>query len=291
MVMSQMTSSGELDQAQNTVIAQARFTEEHNMPVVQLFERFRLGKGNSTLRIPKVGQMTSSDLTEGIDMVDSEDIDMSVVNATTAEVGLKVVLTWKLLRQFNEDVFSLVGTQMGDAHARKKDRDGIALFTALNGGTEFGADNKNFSVANVAAAIAKAKANKMGNSLNIVHHPNAVFYLSNSLAVTGTTYPLPQRFNSELLGDFWTGVKIAGVPIFEDGNIDKITGVDSGEGAIFSKGALGYLTSQEKITRRVENVTLRAWEIVMVEDYGMFEIDDTRGAPLQYEIGDPTTSA
>ena len=31
--------------------------------------------------------------------------------------------------------------------------------------------------------------------------------------------------------------------------------------------------------------------MVITEDYGMFEVDDTKGAPLRYEIGDITTSA
>ena len=46
---------------------------------------------------------------------------------TVAVVGIK--------DRENEDAFRIVGKQMGDAVARKKDRDVIALFSALNGGT------------------------------------------------------------------------------------------------------------------------------------------------------------
>jgi hypothetical protein len=31
---------------------------------------------------------------------------------------------------------------------------------------------------------------------------------------------------------------------------------------------------------------MRATEIVMTADYGVFELDDTRGAAIQFEIGD-----
>ena len=36
---------------QNTIIAQMRYTEEHNMPVVGLIEKFTLGKGEKQLDI------------------------------------------------------------------------------------------------------------------------------------------------------------------------------------------------------------------------------------------------
>ena len=158
MASTQTATTGNLGSIQRTVISQMRYTEEHNMPVVNLIEKFTLRKGEKQIDIPKAGQMTASDLVDGIDMTDSEDIDTTVVTATTAEVGLKVIITDKLARQFNQDVFGVVGRQMGDAMARKKDTDAIALFSALNEGTAFGADNKSLSYANASAVIANAKA-------------------------------------------------------------------------------------------------------------------------------------
>ena len=90
--------------------------------------------------------MDAEDLVEGVDMVDSEDIDVSTVTATTAEVGLKVIITDTLVQQNNEDVFRIIGRQMGDAMARKKDTDIIALFGSLNGGTKLGADGAGESI-------------------------------------------------------------------------------------------------------------------------------------------------
>jgi hypothetical protein len=290
-VQVQQSTTSVLQKMSRIMLVKSRETEEHSMPVVNLIERFNLSKGTYQLDIPKIGTMTASDLDEGIDMTDSEDINPSIVSATTAEVGLKVILTDVLLRQNNESVFSIIGRQMGTAMARKKDTDAIALFSALNGGTVFGADGAAFSVGNASACIAKAKANKMGSPLFLVHHPNAIFEFVNDFTgpiASGGNLPAP--FSASVLQDFWSGVKISGVPFFEDGNIAKVSGVDSGYGVIANKNAMGYLVSKGKSEERQRDISLRAWEVVIVEDYTMFEVDDTLGAGLQYEIGDLATS-
>ena len=287
----QTSNSGNLQNMSRIMLAAARYTEAHNAPMVGLIEKFNLGKGEFQLTIPKVGQMDAEDLVEGVDMVDSEDIDVSTVTATTAEVGLKVIITDTLVQQNNEDVFRIIGRQMGEAMGRKKDTDIIALFTSLNGGTKLGADGASLSLANASALIANAKANKFGSDLFVVHHPNAIWNLASSIGNTLATYPLPDAFNNPAVSDYYTGVKIAGVPFFEDGNIAKVSSVDSGIGVIADGSALGHLAARERREERDRDISLRAFEVVVTEDYAVFEVDDTKGAGAQYEIGDPTTSA
>ena len=286
----QTSTTGNLQNMSRIMLAQARYTEEHNAPMVGLIEKFNLGKGEYKLEIPKVGQMSAEDLTEGQDMVDSEDIDVSTVTATTAEVGLKVIVTDTLLRQNNEDVYKIIGRQMGDAMARKKDTDIIALFPSLNGGSEFGADDKNLNLANASAIIANAKSNKFGTDLFVVHHPNAIWNLATDVGNTLATYPLPDAFNKPAVKDYYTGVKLSGVPFFEDGNIAKIGTTDSGYGVIADKTAMGHLSASGRSEERERDASLRAFEVVVTEDYAVFEVDDTKGAASRYEIGDPVTN-
>ena len=287
----QTSTSGNLQNMSRIMLAQARYTEEHNAPMVGLIEKFNLGKGEYKLEIPKVAQMDAEDLAEGQDMIDSEDIDVSTVTATTAEVGLKVIITDTLLRQNNEDVYKIIGRQMGDAMARKKDTDIIALFPSLNGGTVLGADGASLSLANASALIANAKSGKFGTDLFVVQHPNAIWNLATSVGNTLATYPLPDAFNKPAVKDYYSGVKLSGVPFFEDGNIAKIGSVDSGYGVIADKTAMGHLSASGRSEERERDASLRAYEVVVTEDYAVFEVDDTRGAAARYEIGDPTTSA
>ena len=84
--------------AQRIAIEQTRYTAEHNAPCLGLIEKMSLGKGEKSVTVPKVGQMTAASLTDGIDLVDSQDIGMTTTSLTTGEVGLKVILTDKLVQ-------------------------------------------------------------------------------------------------------------------------------------------------------------------------------------------------
>jgi hypothetical protein len=284
--MAQAATTGNLEKAQKIIIAASRYTEEHNAPALALIEQFKLPKGSKQVTVPKVGQMTMSDLTDGQDIVDEEDIGMTTVDLTASEVGAKVILTDKLVRQAADNVFSIIGRQLGASMARKKDGDVLALYTSLNGGTKLGAATKFMKASNVQGVIAYAKANKFGNQLYILHHPNAVAYLSKESAVVASSgsAAIPEGWSQDLLGNFWSGLRpMNNVPIFEDGNISEDSSGD-GIGVIADKTALAALNSVETRTERQRDASLRATEVVMTADYGVFELDDSRGAGITFDV-------
>ena len=283
--MAQTATTGNLENAQKIIISAARYTEEHNAPAMALTEKFTLPKGAKQVTVPKVGQMTMSDLTDGQDIIDEEEIGMPTVDLTASEVGAKVILTDKLVRQSAPNVFSIIGRQLGDGMARKKDKDVLALYTNLNGGTNLGTAGTSFKVTNVQAIIAYAKANKFGSQLYILHHPNAIAYLSKEAATVGTTAggAIPEGWTADLLKNFFSGLRpLNNVPIFEDGNI-TVDSDDDGIGVIADKSAMATLTSVDTRTERQRDASLRATEVVMTADYGVFELDDTKGAGLTYD--------
>ena len=284
--MAQTATTGNLENAQRIIISSARYTEEHNAPALALIEQFKLPKGAKQMTVPKVGQMSMSDLQDGIDIVDEEEIGMTTVDLTASEVGAKVILTDKLVRQSAPNVMSIIGRQLGDGMARKKDNDVLALYTNLNGGTKLGAATKFMKASNIQAIIAYAKANKFGSQLYILHHPNAVAYLSKESAVVASSgsAAMPEGWSQDLLGNFWSGLRpMNNVPIFEDGNITADSD-DDGIGVIADKSAMAALTSVDTRTERQRDASLRATEVVMTADYGVFELDDTRGAGVTFDI-------
>ena len=288
--MAPTATTGSLESAQKIILAASRYTEEHNAPAMALIESFSLAKGAKQVTVPKVGQMTISDLTDGQDIVDEEDIGMSTVDLTASEVGAKVILTDKLVRQSADNVFSIVGRQLGDGMARKKDTDVHALYSGLNGGTTLGTSGTTLKLANVAAAIAHAKANKFGTQLYILHHPNTVFDIANTAVTASQTYPVPKGWSEDLLGEFFSGLRpLNGVPIFEDGNLDNSTAAAT-VGVIADKSALAVLKSVDTNTERQRDASLRATELVMTADYGVFELDDSRGAAMTYDASAPSTT-
>ena len=285
--MAQTATTGNLENAQKIIISAARYTEEHNAPAMALTEKFSLPKGAKQVTVPKVDQMTMSDLQDGVDIIDEEDIGMTTVDLTAAEVGAKVILTDKLVRQNGTtNVFQMIGRQLGDGMARKKDKDVLALYTNLNGGTKLGAATKYMKASNVQGIIAYAKANNFGSQLYILHHPNAVAYLSKESAVAASSgsSPIPEGWSQDLLANFWSGLRpMNNVAIFEDGNITEDSSGD-GIGVIADKSAMATLSSVETRTERQRDASLRATEVVMTADYGVFELDDTRGAGVTFDV-------
>ena len=289
--MATTATTGNLENAQNIIITAARFTEEHNAPAMALIEQMNLPKGAKQVTVPKVGQMTISDLTDGFDIVDEEELGMTTVDLTASEVGAKIILTDKLIRQSANNIFSIVGRQLGDAMARKKDTDVHALYAGLNGGVTFGADNTAMSLANVAGAIANAKGQKFGSQIYILQHPFATFDIANTaVTATGAAAGIPDGFASDLLNNFFSNIRpLNGVPIFEDGNL-SIDADNDAVGVIADKSALGVLKSVDTRTERQRDASMRATEIIITADYGVFEIDDTKGAPLTFDASAPATS-
>jgi hypothetical protein len=292
--MPETSTTGQLENASREMISRLLYTAEHNAPVFGLAAKFKLKKGEDTGVFPKVGQMTFSDLTEGEDMVDEEEIGMTTISVTTSEVGAKVVLTDKLLRQNVAVNFQTVGVQLGDGLRRKREADLIGLFSALNGGTVYGGAGATFSSANVTSCVSIAKTDKVGSDLAIVHHPNAVMRLARDLTTvgSGTIRPIPEGFSSRLLGKAWKGATIWDVPVFETGEITRDSS-DDAIGAILNTGpmsALGVLESLAPGQERQRDASLRAWELNLVTDYAVFEYDDTRGVAMTYDAADPATS-
>ena len=214
---------------------------------------------------------------------------MTTVDLTASEVGAKVILTDKLVRQAADNVMSIVGRQLGDGMARKKDTDVHALYSGLNGGTTLGAAGNTLTLAKLAGAIAHTKANKFGSQTYILHHPNTVYQIAAG-AVTASQYAIPKGWSEDLLGNFWSGIRpLNNVPIFEDGNL-SVDSLDDAIGVIADKSALAVLNSVDTRTERQRDASLRATELVMTADYGVFELDDSRGAPLTYDASAPATS-
>ena len=286
--MAQTATTGNLENAQRIIISTARYTEEHNAPAMNLIEQFTLPKGSKQVTVPKVGQMDMTDLVDGQDIIDEEDIGMTTVDLTAAEVGAKIVITDKLARQSAENVFSIIGRQLGDGMARKKDKDVLALYSGFS--TDIGAAGRSMSLANVSATVAYAKGNKFGSQVYIVQHPFAVWDIANTAVTASTTYPVPNGWSQDLLGNFFSGLRpINGVPIFEDGNI-TIDSSDDAVGVCADKSALAVLKSVDTRTERQRDASLRATEVVITADYGVFELDDSKGVALTLDAGTPATS-
>jgi hypothetical protein len=280
----QTATTGNLEVIQSTIIAAMRYTAEFEAPCWNLCTHFALQQGQKTITSPKLGTVSVSALQDGVDMTNSQDFSISSVDLTTSEVGAKFILTDKMIRQTTEDGWKMAGQLLGDAMARKRDQDVIALFSGLD--YAFGADNDNLSLWGAMGCIGNARKYKFPRPMAFVHAPTCIATLCKSSAGVGTAYyaGVMGGYPEERLRNFF-GIVLDGVPFISAGNIDVVTGSDSGYGALFSKSALAVVESKAPYTERERDASLRGEELIIVADYGCFELDGTYGASCRYEIG------
>jgi hypothetical protein len=285
----QTATTGSLEDIQNVIIAAMRYTAEFEAPCWNLCTKFTLGQGEKQITSPKVGSATVTALVDGVDMVDSQDFTITSVDLTTSEVGAKFILTDKMVRQITEDGWKMAGQLLGDAMARKRDQDVIALFSGLD--YAWGADNDKLHLMGAMGCVANARKYKFPRPISFVHHPIAIASLGKSATGVGSVYwsGLPAGYPEEILKNFWR-ITLDGIPFFEAGNIAVVAGSDSAYGAIFSKAALAVAESKSPYTERQRDASLRGEELIIVADYGCFELDGTYGASARYEIGDAQTT-
>ena len=287
----QGSTTGELENASKEMIAKALFTLEHTAPNRALVRSFKLPAGHDTMVIPKVGQMTFTNINETEENTNEMDIGMTTTSVSTSIVGGKVVLTDTLLRQNALDVWDIVGTQVGEGAVRRMETDIIALYSGLNGGTSLGAAGAVFNVENVMNVITNAKISKFGQRLHVIHHPSAIMRLGKDLTTLGANRPIPRGYSEDRLADFFQGVVLSGIPFFETGNITTDTNGDA-IGVIKHKDAIGVLEAGavRRAKERRESIGEGAWVLYVTHRYTAFEMDDTLGAPLTYAAATPATS-
>ena len=287
----QGSDTGSLENASLEMIAKARYTMEHNAPNLALVRKFTLKEGTDTMVIPKVGQMTFMGIQEKEENTNEMDIGMTTSSVTTSIVGGKVIITDFLLRSNTQDIWGMVGKQIGDGATRQMEADIIALYGSLNGGTKLGAAGAVMSVANVMNVIANAKTSKFGSDLSFVHHPNAILRLSKDLTTLGANRPIPDGYSADRLKKFFTGIVLGQVAFFETGNIARDTNNDS-DGVIMAPDALGVLQAgairREK--KRDPGIGEGAWVLYVTHRYTAFELDDSLGAAVTYNAATPATS-
>ncbi len=287
-------TTGNLEDAQRILVATARFIMEHAAPVKQLVTLFRMKKGEKQITIPQFGQITANALSDGVDLTTGTTLPTNTsVTITTSEVGAKVILTDKLVRQMNEDVFKIAGKLLGDSMGRKLDTDLIALFDGFS--TSLGGASTAITTGHVSAAVAQLKGGIGSTNTDPapdpivgVLHPFNMRTVMNGLVPLGTYPIIGGEAEGILKKYFGAQIREWGTPLYWDGNIPRDTSNDC-KGAIFSKDALYLCWQDEWSIERERDASLRATELVIVADYGVGELRDAYGVEMYFAAAAPTS--
>jgi len=260
-----------------TVLESARYTSEYMAEMSKLVWNIRkqLHDGKN-VNVPVFGTVTARSLTEGVDNVVSETMSDTLVTITPGEVGCKIILTDKLVRDNNEDMKAAAGRLLGNAMEVKRDTDLIGQFTSA--GTTLGGGNTGtLGVIAAGRAILKGVAVASGGpapgGLVIVQHPyvtlDFVDVFTPVIPAAGTTTAMGSALTDEVIRNYGVG-RLFGMPYIEDGNIAAAAGTC--HGGIFNTGegsAFILATANEWSVEPERDASLRATELNIVGEYGV----------------------
>lgn len=262
-----------------TILENARFTEQFEAIMSGLVWRIRkeLHDGKN-VNVPYFGTVTARALTEGVDMTTSETMSDTLVTVTPAEVGCKIIVTDKLVRDDKEDIKAAAGRILGDAMELKRDQDLLAL---LASGTNSLGSGGTMTLGQVAAARAILKGNPVSSGgpapgrLAMVHHPYTMLDLVDVFTplvpAAGTTQSAAGALADDVIRNYSVG-RLFGMPCIEDGNIDITTTAGTAKGGVFSVGEGGSIilaTANEWSVEPERDASLRATELNVVGEYGV----------------------
>lgn len=275
-----ITTDSVMNDTVPTVIEKARYTEQFIAEMSGLVGRYtkQLHDGK-TFNLPYFGTVIARNLTEGIDNLVSETLADTNAQVVPGEVGCKIILTDKLVRDNNEDIKAAAGVVLGKAMELKRDVDLLALFSSAAATTGGGGTG---TLGQIAAARALIRGNSIANggpgigAMAGVFHPfvtlDLVDVMTPVVPQAGTTQNAAGALADEVVRNYAIG-RIMGMPIIEDGNLDLNTpAANSSMGGVFVTGAGGAImlvTANEWSVEPDRDASLRATELNVTGEYGV----------------------
>ena len=274
-----------------TVLESARDTEQFTAVMSGLVWRIQkqLHDGKN-INVPTFGTVTARDLTEGIDNVVSETMSDSSITVTPREVGCKLILTDKLVRDNNEDVKAAAGRILGNAMEVKRDQD--LLLNLASAATTLGAGGT-ATLGQIAAARAILKGNPVASggpapgTPYIVHHPyvtlDFVDIFTPLVPIAGSSQ-ISQggAIADEVIRNYGQG-RLFGMPYIEDGNIDITSIANTAKGGVFIRDFMILATANEWSVEPERDASLRATELNITGEYGSGIYIDDWGVTMNHD--------
>jgi len=207
---------------------------------------------------------------------------------TIAEVGLATELT-DLAQEASRlgDQLQLWAKSQGRAIAQKITGDLCALFAGLNGSTAVGTTAVNMTVSDFIEAIYTVDtANAPGNRKCVLHTRQVADLANAIVAAGGSIYSnLAELIRDGRLPNGTPAAgfvgELFGVPIYVTTEVDTANSAADRCGALFTEEAMAFVQLRPVRVEYDRDASKRAIEVVCTTAYGVGEIVDGYGVPIE----------
>lgn len=270
--MANETTSSTVSELYTEIVAEAQFVIQEKSIMKNLVKNYAIAGGGKSVEVPIYAAVAAAAVNEATDLSNTA-INPSSVTITASEVGVMTTLTDLARNSAPRNVAADIGRLFGEAIAKKMDQDLIALFDGFS--TAAGTDSAVLSPATVFNAASTLRAAGLPvNETYLVVHPKVAYDLKSGL--TNTFAGLDHDLSNEALRNGFIG-QLAGIKIFETGNMSNTGTAGDYKGGMFHKDALGLAMMQDIKIETQRDASLRADEIVATAVYGVGELHDSYG--------------
>ncbi len=228
------TYTGALTDSLNTMVAAARIVREFEGVVPQLVDKQTLDEGTGlTWNEVSLAALAAQSVAETTELDNPQQVADTNFPITPTIIGVHVVITDRVKRRLAAKAYAKIGSLAQNAIQRKKDEDGIVVF---DGGTSLSGTTTTLVSGVIAAAAVRITSNATEPGkppIRGVLHGFQIKDLYDELVAGIGTNPLPEGRSARVFEEGFRG-KIAGVEIYEDGNI-TIDSTGDSKGGVFAK--------------------------------------------------------
>lgn len=298
-----ITTSASIDQAVKTYVAESRYTMQDRPGVLwgSISKEMLPENNGPTVTVPKFGQINTVALTQGIDMVQAQEITDSGISITPAEYGAQVILTDYLMMTAKDDFFRVAGRILGESFDRQREQtlcDDLDNFSVA-----LGSAGTAINIGHVMAAVNSLKYNAPANGtagrggepapgeVLVFLTPAQIHSLSKSLAggigAAAATQITPDTARAGGGAEF----RIPGVPavIKSTINLNKDTSDDAKGGAMSADAIIGVQLGGGPSAEKERDASLRGWEVNFSGYWGRAEYNDAWGREMLFDSALPTS--
>jgi len=216
------TITSELGDSLDDVRSSARIVREYEGVMPQLVDKQTLGEGiGLSWQEIKYDALTAQAITENTELDNPQQIADSLLTITPTMVGIETFITDRVRARISKKGFAKIGQLGQNAIQRKKDEDGLTLFSSGTATAYPGA-----SVTLASSYIAACSANITGNTtepghppIRCVLHPFQIKDLYDELVAGVGTYVVSEGPTARVFSQGFN-LPVAGCEIYPDGNID-----------------------------------------------------------------------
>ena len=277
----------------DTVVASARQIREYEGVMPNLVDKVTLSEGTGTSwREISMAALNAQNITETTTLDNPQQMSDTVFSITPSVTGIQTLVTDRVASRINSQAYAQLGSLAQNAIQRKKDEDGL---TVLDGATTSLSGAGTTLASGVIASAAyriSSNATEPGNPpYRCVLHGFQIKDLYDELTAgigTAAAGETSTGLTARVFEEGFRG-KIAGVEIFEDGNI-TIDSSDDAKGGVFAQEAIVMVQGRAPRTATVrrEDIGGGATVVYLYDEYAygersagnwLFEVQSDATAP------------